>query len=85
MNKSWGDDGDCLLVESAGGRALPCVVDVRSEEAVQKSIEEAVRTFGGLDVVINNASAINLTNVENLPMKRFDLMQQINARGTYLV
>ncbi len=61
------------------------MVDVRSEEAVQKSIEEAVRQFGGLDIVVNNASAINLTNVENLPMKRFDLMHQINARGTYLV
>ncbi len=61
------------------------VVDVRSEETVQASIEEAVKTFGGIDILVNNASAINLTNVENLPMKRFDLMHQINARGTYLV
>jgi len=72
-------------VESAGGRALPCVVDVRDEASVQASVEEAVRTFGGIDILVNNASAINLSNVEALPMKRFDLMHQINARGTYLV
>ncbi len=73
------------IVEAAGGKALPCVVDVRDEGGVQKSIEDAVRTFGGIDIVVNNASAINLQGTEELPMKRFDLMHQINTRGTYLV
>ena len=64
---------------------MPCVVDVRSEESIQNSIESAVKEFGGIDIVINNASAINLTGTEATSMKKFDLMHQINTRGTYLV
>lgn len=72
-------------MEEAGGKALPCVVDVRSEESVQQAVDEAVKKFGGIDILVNNASAINLTGTLELPMKRFDLMHQINTRGTYLV
>lgn len=64
---------------------MPCVVDVRSEEAVQESIENAVKQFGGIDILINNASAISLTGTEVTPMKKYDLMHSINTRGTYLV
>ena len=73
------------LVEAAGGEALPCVVDVRSEDAVQNSIESAVKQFGGVDIVVNNASAISLTDTESTSMKKYDLMNSINGRGTYLV
>src|SRR5215207_5447291 len=72
-------------IEAAGGKALPLVVDVRDEEAVKGAIEKTVATFGGLDVVVNNASAINLTPTPQTDMKRFDLMHQINTRGTYMV
>lgn len=72
-------------IEAAGGAALPCVVDVRDELAVQESVEAAVKHFGGIDIVINNASAINLTGTQETSMKKFDLMHQINTRGTYLV
>jgi citronellol/citronellal dehydrogenase len=72
-------------IEAAGGKALPLVVDVRDEEAVKGAIEKTVATFGGLDVVVNNASAINLTATPQTDMKRFDLMHQINTRGTYMV
>jgi len=72
-------------IEQLGGKALPVVVDVRSEEAIQKSVEESVRTFGGIDIVINNASAISLTGTQETPMKTYDLMHTINTRGTYLV
>jgi len=72
-------------IEAAGGAALPCIVDVRDEGAVQESIEQAVKHFGGLDILINNASAINLTGTQETSMKKFDLMHQINTRGTYLV
>ncbi len=64
---------------------MPCVVDVRSEEAVRESIEKAVAKFGGIDIVVNNASAISLTDTETTDMKRYDLMNNINARGTFLV
>ena len=74
-----------MSVEAAGGQALPCVVDIRQEDQIQKSIEEAVEKFGGIDIVINNASAINLTGTQETPMKKYDLMHQINTRGTYLV
>ncbi|CAB4069453.1 Hydroxysteroid dehydrogenase-like protein 2 [Lepeophtheirus salmonis] len=72
-------------IEKAGGKALPCVVDVRSEESVQQSVELAVRTFGGIDILINNASAISLTGTQQTSMKKYDLMNSVNARGTYLV
>jgi citronellol/citronellal dehydrogenase len=72
-------------VEAAGGRALPLVVDVRDEAAVRDGIDKAVAAFGGLDIVVNNASAISLTPTPQTDMKRFDLMHQINTRGTYMV
>jgi citronellol/citronellal dehydrogenase len=71
-------------VEQAGGKALPLVVDVRDEESVKTAIERTVATFGGLDIVVNNASAIQLTPVTHTDMRRFDLMHQINARGTFV-
>jgi citronellol/citronellal dehydrogenase len=71
-------------IEAAGGRALPLVVDIRDEAAVLAAVAETVKTFGGIDVLVNNASAISLTNTEATPMKRFDLMHGVNARGTYL-
>ena len=71
-------------VEAAGGQALPLMVDIREDEAVFAAVAKAVQTFGGIDILINNASAISLTNTEATPMKRFDLMNGINARGTYL-
>mgnify|MGYP001224116012 CR=1 FL=1 len=72
-------------IKAAGGEALPLVVDVRSEEQVQAAIDKTVETFGGIDIVVNNASAIQLTGTEATTMKRFDLMQSVNARGVYLV
>jgi citronellol/citronellal dehydrogenase len=72
-------------VEAAGGKALPVVCDIRSEEAVAAAIEQAVQKFGGIDICINNASAINLSKTSDIDMKRFDLMHQINSRGTFLV
>ncbi|XP_076681930.1 hydroxysteroid dehydrogenase like 2 isoform X1 [Andrena cerasifolii] len=72
-------------IEQAGGKALPCVVDVRDEAQVVSAVENAVNKFGGIDVVINNASAISLTGTEQTDMKKYDLMNNINARGTFLV
>lgn len=72
-------------VEQAGGKALPCTVDVRDEAQVYAAVSEAVKTFGGIDIVINNASAISLTSTLTTEMKRYDLMNQVNARGTFLV
>src|SRR5262245_31245648 len=72
-------------IEQAGGRALPLVVDVRDEGAVKAAIERTVATFGGLDIVVNNASAISLSKVAETDMRRFDLMHQINTRGTFMV
>ena len=72
-------------IEKAGGRALPLVVDVRDEAAVKGAIERTAERFGGLDIVVNNASAISLTPTPQTDMKRFDLMHGINTRGTYLV
>jgi citronellol/citronellal dehydrogenase len=72
-------------IEAAGGRALPLLVDVRDEEAVKSAIGKTAETFGGLDIVVNNASAISLSPTPQTDMKRFDLMHQINTRGTYMV
>lgn len=72
-------------VRQAGGKALPIVGDVREEADVQAAVDGAVDTFGGIDIVINNASAINLEPAESIDMKRYDLMQDINARGTFLL
>src|SRR5262245_11837845 len=72
-------------VAKAGGRALPLAVDVRDEAAVQAAIDEAAEKFGSIDIVVNNASAIQLTSVAATDMRRYDLMQQINARGTFMV
>ncbi len=71
-------------IEAAGGKALPLVVDIRSEEAVVKAVEKTAETFGGIDILINNASAISLTGTLQTDMKRYDLMHQVNARGTFL-
>lgn len=71
-------------VERAGGRALPLQVDIREEAAVQAAIEQAAAAFGGIDILVNNASAIGLTGTLATPIKRYDLMQTINTRGTYL-
>ncbi|GAC1438647.1 MAG: NAD(P)-dependent oxidoreductase [Sediminibacterium sp.] len=72
-------------VEAAGGKALAVKVDIRYEEQIQAAIQEAVDKFGSIDAVINNASAIQLTPTEQTETKRFDLMQNINVRGTFLV
>uniref|UniRef100_A0A182PLF1 Hydroxysteroid dehydrogenase-like protein 2 n=1 Tax=Anopheles epiroticus TaxID=199890 RepID=A0A182PLF1_9DIPT len=72
-------------IEAAGGKALPCIVDVRSEQDVRAAVQKAVQTFGGIDIVVNNASAISLTPTEETDMKRYDLMHNINTRGTFLV
>jgi citronellol/citronellal dehydrogenase len=71
-------------VEAAGGKALPLAVDIREEGQVYAAVAKSVETFGGIDVLVNNASAINLTPALQTPMKRFDLMWGINARGTFL-
>jgi citronellol/citronellal dehydrogenase len=71
-------------VEQAGGRALPLQVDIREEEAVFAAVKRTVAAFGGIDILVNNASAIGLTGTLATPIKRYDLMQAINARGTYL-
>ncbi len=71
-------------IEKAGGRALPLIVDVRDEAAVLEAVEQTVAAFGGIDICVNNASAIQLTGTLTTDMKRYDLMHQINARGTFL-
>jgi len=71
-------------IEAAGGQALPLVVDVRDEASVQAAVDATVDRFGGIDICVNNASAIQLTGTLGTEMKRYDLMHQINARGTYL-
>ncbi|KRA76185.1 short-chain dehydrogenase [Caulobacter sp. Root656] len=71
-------------IEAAGGKALPLVVDVREEASVQSAVNKAVETFGGIDICVNNASAISLTGTLSTDMKRYDLMHQINGRGTFL-
>ncbi len=72
-------------IEKAGGKALPLAVDVRDEAQVRDALMKTAAAFGGLDIVVNNASAISLTDSQATDMKRFDLMHQINARGTFMV
>ena len=71
-------------IEAAGGRALPLVVDIRFEDQVYGAVEQAVSHFGGIDILVNNASAISLTGTMETPMKRYDLMMGVNTRGTFL-
>jgi len=71
-------------IEAAGGKALPILVDVRDEASVQRAVDAAAERFGGIDILVNNASAISRTPVEQTDMKRWDLMMQVNARGTFL-
>ena len=70
-------------IEKAGGKALPCVVDIRNEDQIIAAVNQAVEKFGGIDILINNASAISLTGTLQTPMRRYDLMHQINTRGTF--
>ena len=70
-------------IERAGGRALPIACDIRDEAAVAAAVEAAAREFGGIDILVNNASAISLTGTAATPMKRFDLMFGVNVRGTF--
>jgi citronellol/citronellal dehydrogenase len=72
-------------IEAAGGAALPIVGDVREEDSVAAAVDATVERFGGIDIVVNNASAINLGNIGELPVKRYDLMLDINTRGTFLL
>jgi citronellol/citronellal dehydrogenase len=71
-------------VERAGGRALPLAVDVREEAALAAAVRQCAEAFGGIDICVNNASAINLATTERIEMRRYDLLQQINTRGTFL-
>jgi citronellol/citronellal dehydrogenase len=72
-------------IEAAGGQALAVVGDVRVEDDVERAVAQAVQRFGGIDIVVNNASALNLSGTADLPLKRYDLLQQINSRGTFLL
>ncbi len=72
-------------VEAAGGKALAIQCDIRFEEQIQAAVAQAFEQFGGIDVLVNNASAINLSSIDSIDAKRYDLMQDINVRGTYLV
>ena len=72
-------------IEKAGGKALPLPCDIRDEQSVEKAVADTVAKFGGIDILVNNASAISLTGTLATPMKRYDLMHQVNARGTYMV
>jgi citronellol/citronellal dehydrogenase len=72
-------------IERAGGKALPLMVDVRDETVVKDALDKTAERFGGIDIVVNNASAIQLTGTADTDMRRFDLMHQINARGTFVV
>src|SRR5262249_13187696 len=72
-------------IEAAGGKALPLACDIRFEEHVLAAVHKTVETFGGVDICVNNASAISLTDTLSTPMKKYDLVNGINARGTFLV
>ncbi|MEO8010757.1 MAG: NAD(P)-dependent oxidoreductase [Dokdonella sp.] len=71
-------------IEALGGHALPLMVDIRNEDEVHAAVERAVQTFGGIDILVNNASAIWLRGTADTPMKRYDLMHQVNTRGTFV-
>ena len=71
-------------IEAAGGRALPLAVDIRDDEQVARAVERTAREFGGIDILVNNASAISLTDTPATDMRRFDLMHEVNTRGTFL-
>jgi citronellol/citronellal dehydrogenase len=71
-------------IEAAGGKALPLACDIRDEEQVRRAVSHAVDAFGGIDILVNNASAISLTSTPDTDMRRYDLMHQINTRGTFL-
>jgi len=71
-------------IELAGGKALPIACDIRSEEQVREAIAKCVSNFGGMDILVNNASALSLTPTDKTDMKRYDLMHQVNARGTFM-
>ena len=75
------DTGNAISL--AGGRALACAVDIRLEDQVREAVAKAIETFGGIDILVNNASAIRLTGTLSTPMQRFDLMHQVNVRGTF--
>src|SRR4051794_27712761 len=70
-------------MEAAGGKALPCAVDVRDDSQIDAAVAKAVETFGGIDILVNNASAISLTGTLQTPMQRYDRMMDINTRGTF--
>ena len=72
-------------IRAAGGKALPVVCDIRSEEQVEEAVRQGVEKFGGIDICVNNASAISLEPTARISMRRFDLMHQVNTRGTFLV
>jgi citronellol/citronellal dehydrogenase len=74
----------CAAIVAAGGQALACVADIRDEAAIAAAVQKAAAHFGGIDILVNNASAISLTPTASTPMKRFDLMHGVNARGTFL-
>ncbi|XP_064625344.1 hydroxysteroid dehydrogenase-like protein 2 [Lineus longissimus] len=71
-------------IEAAGGKCLPCLVDIQNEAQVEQAVQETIKKFGGIDILVNNASAISLTGTLQTSMKKYDLMNQVNARGTYL-
>jgi citronellol/citronellal dehydrogenase len=71
-------------IEAAGGKSLPLIVDIRFEDQVNDAVRKTVERFGGIDILVNNASAISLAGTANTPLKRFDLMMDINLRGTYV-
>ncbi|CAD8093263.1 unnamed protein product [Paramecium sonneborni] len=75
----------CAEIEKAGGKALGIQCDIRFEKDIQAAVQKTVETFGGIDIVVNSASAISLTDTESTDMKKYDLMHQINTRGTYLM
>jgi citronellol/citronellal dehydrogenase len=77
-------DSACEEIEKAGGQALGVVCDIRDEQQVADAVEQSVARFGGVDVLVNNASAIHLATTVETSLKKFDLMHQVNARGTYL-